>query len=218
MNPNENINVTLKGKLKKEFVRWCQFSTINGLSHIARSNSWFTRTLWILLFLLSFSLCLFTIIQSLIAYENHAVSVTFKRVQELPAIFPAVTICNINPFNEIRLQSSKVEKIYFFLNEESFNTRNTNAAFENFTNRVKRVIANDKSLSDRDRFELGFRLDDDMLVSCEYNGIFCSEKDFFRFWSNEYGNCYTFNAGTTKPLKTSTTGDKHGKNSCFYLF
>jgi hypothetical protein len=45
-----------------------------------------------------------------------------------------------------------------------------------------------------DLYYNGFYLSQ-MLISCEYQGVACSENDFFWFHDHNYGNCYRFNGG-----------------------
>jgi hypothetical protein len=59
---------------------------------------------------------------------------------------------------------------------------------------------------------LGFKLDV-ILISCFYSGVQCTEKDFYEWYSFDYGNCFTFNykhSSKIKPLRTSRTGRESG--------
>ena len=73
-------------------------------------------------------------------------------------------------------------------------------------NKLKRTLFND--LNQTELSNIGYNLDSEMLISCQYNGHSCSETngDFKRFWNNIYGNCYTFNGGNNSYL----TGDQNG--------
>jgi hypothetical protein len=58
---------------------------------------------------------------------------------------------------------------------------------------MKRTILN--NLNETQLQSKGFDLDQDLLISCQYNGNYsCSEANgcFKKFWNNVYGNCYTF--------------------------
>ena len=172
--------VTLGRKLINEFLQSCQYSTIDGLQHISRSNNWIMRSLWILFFFASFSCCLISMIKSLTAFYSYEVVMTISGNQELPAIFPAVTFCNLNPFNEIRSYNYIVDVMEKLKNAEPKKPTNE---FDSFLDRAKRVIANNGELNS----SIGYYLQNEMLVSCEYNSRKCNEKNFSRFWSNEYG-------------------------------
>ena len=177
--------------------------------------------IWILCFLTSFSYCLSIIIQSFISYYNFSVMLQMSQVQDLPAPFPAVTICNLNPFNEMYatdyiVNNTKEGKCFLEDNGEKFsnclNNNGTNEIFDKFLDRLKRTVANDKSLTWLEHFWYGYDLGNDMLVSCEYNQASCDATNFMNYWDNIYGNCYTFNSANSSSLslKSSITGNKYG--------
>ena len=67
----------------------------------------------------------------------------------MTSVFPAVTFCNINPFNELDASqyiNEKMEKVKFFENIETcLNMKNkTSGALDVFVDRIKRTVANDK--------------------------------------------------------------------------
>jgi hypothetical protein len=173
--------------------------------------------------LCSFSYCLFTIVLTFIEYFDYSVVLKISKVQDLPAIFPAVTICNLNPFNELYAAEKLNETLRnidngacFLLRDsynfsECLNGSNPNSAFTKFVDQLKRSIAN-QNLTEYEHFIFGFDLSIDMLISCEYNKVQCSANDFTKYWDNQYGNCYTFNKAndSTQPIKSSVTGEKHG--------
>ena len=180
--------------------------------------------IWTVFVLCSFSYCFYTIVLTFIAYFNYAVVLKISKVQDLPATFPAVTICNLNPFNEMYADTKLNEYLQnidngkcFLLNDTyafamCLNSSNPNSAYTIFIDQLKRSIANDKNLTDNDRYDIGYWLSSDMLISCEYNKAQCNWLNFTRYWDNQFGNCYTFNRGndSTEPLKSSVTGEKHG--------
>jgi hypothetical protein len=222
MSSIDNENQTLKQKLKKKFLEWCEQSTSHGIPSIARSTNWVMRIMWTLFFLGSLSYCSVLIIQSLVDFLKYETTISVTRVQELPATFPAVTICNINPFNEIFAEEYiqrklKDAKCFKETNREAiekcFNSTDTNDSIDTFVDQLKRILANDKNITEYDHYFYGYDLDEDMLISCKYNGIECFASDFTKYWSNQYGNCYTFNSGYNKSLplqKTSEAGDRYG--------
>ena len=217
----EDNDESLKKKLKNEFILWAFNSTAHGISHMAKSKNLFMTTLWTLFFIVSTYYCFHSIIQSFIEYKSYGVIMKITRVQELPATFPAITFCNINPFNErfaydYILEKTQKAECFEETDVQSFRTclnttNNKNAAMDVFVDRIKRIIANDKSLTEDDYYFIGYDIKHDMLVSCEYNGEDCLEENFKKYWSNEYGNCYTFNGNLTDEILTSSvTGCKHG--------
>jgi hypothetical protein len=62
-----------------------------------------------------------------------------------------------------------------FLLQDSYNfadcldSSDPNSAFTKFVDQLKRAIGNDKKLTDYDNYILGYDLNYDMLISCQYN-------------------------------------------------
>ena len=163
-------------------------------------------------------------------YYSFGVSITMSKVNELPATFPAITLCNVNPFNEahskvLQYIEEKMKLEDCLKNsspldfENCFNLKyafqdSFNNAFDKFLDKLKRIVASDTNITAEFRASLGYFLDRDMLVSCHYNGEVCSETNgsFYRYWNNNYGNCYSFNLGIQPAslLQTSSTGQHSG--------
>jgi hypothetical protein len=182
--------------------------------------------MWLLCFIGGLSYCGVTIVECIMAYFDYQVTVSITKINELPATFPAVTFCNVNPFN-IKYAIDFIEKnvpgadCFRLINGEQINkeefqkcfleSETADVAFTKFIKTLRRVVAT-KNISDSERMHYGYQLGRDMLVSCSFNGITCTEDDFIWSWSNIYGNCYTFNTGndTGQYLKTSVTRDSYG--------
>ena len=214
------MKYSLEDSYKQKVINCCKDTTSHGIPRAFKSNNWFKSILWMLCFFLSFGYMIYSIINLFIAYYTFSVTASITRIHELPVTFPAVTLCNINPYNE-QYSTQYIKEVMknaecFYLNdiiafEKCYNTTNTNQAFDSFIDQLKRITANDNRLTDAIRQYLGYDMRMDMLVSCDFNGIECSARDFHKFWSYEYGNCYTFNQyNITKPLKTSIAGNNYG--------
>ena len=203
----ETDKLSLKKALKLQFVSWCTDSTSHGIPHIAKSRNIFMKIIWTIFFLVSFTYCSYTIFQSFIVFLNYKVSLRISHAQDLPGIFPAVTICNLNALNE-RYASYKINQTITEINNQG-----PDNAFK-IHDQVRRHIANDKILTDYERYYYGYHLRYDMRLRCSFNKILCYENNFTQYWDNQYGNCYTFNKGndSVQPLKSSTTGESNGLN------
>ena len=148
---------------------------------------------------------------------------SITKINELPATFPAVTFCNVNPFNsqyaldfiKNHVQGAKCLDLINGgqLNVSEFDRcfssmNNPESEFLGFIKELINVMASEK-LNNSQRMYYGFQLGRDMLVSCSFNGKHCNEDNFLWSWSNIYGNCYTFNMNHPF-LGTSTTRDSYG--------
>lgn len=105
MAPGKKITARIKRTLPvrgpqaptlSELMRWyCLNTNTHGCRRIVVSRGRLRRFIWILLTLSAVGLILWQCAELLINYYSASVSVTVQ-FQKLP--FPAVTICNINPY------------------------------------------------------------------------------------------------------------------------
>ena len=208
---NDNDEMSSKEKLFD--------STIHGCGMYFRSETWILKMMWILFGLGSLVYLIYLVTSLLIEYHRFEVTVANDRYQELPARFPAVTICNINSYDEefsyaYILNKTTDAACFKFTNGDSFSnclkSNDTNSAIDKFLEKMQRLIANDKSLKAIDLTTYGYDLSTHMMISCNFNGIQCSASDFKQFWSHNYGNCYTFNHEVGNIRKTSAQGSEYG--------
>ena len=131
--------------------------------------------------------------------------------------FPAVTICNINPFDTSNSNmTSFIDKIMTLngLNETIVpgTGQYSIAIVREYMNLIKSsAIANLQGNSSFIR-SLGYELST-LLISCYFNGYACNSSDFFWYFSYDYGNCFIFNHdyGNGTSLKTvSQSGPSSG--------
>ncbi len=146
-----------------------------------------------------------------------------QSVRETKSDFPAVTVCNLNPFDIVTnkyaakyiintFQSNKISPLIVPTdNQTAINLVKIASTI------LKAYVLADNNLnaSNLSRESLGFTMST-MLISCYFNGIQCSASDFYLYETFDYGNCYTFNGlknsdGSSAPLKETTkTGPNTG--------
>ncbi|KAF6037706.1 SCNN1D [Bugula neritina] len=69
--------------------------------------------------------------------------------------------------------------------------------------------------TEEDLIEAGHDIGE-MLQECVFMGKTCGPEDFYHFYDNKYGNCYTFNSGMDKAVARITNpGTSFGMNSLF---
>ena len=103
-NKKNKNSKTLKQKFKNEIVEFLTEASVQGIPRIvknAENKNWLISALWGLLFIISFSYCLSTIVDSFQDYFKYEVKTSILKLQQYPNEFPAITICNVNPFNEV---------------------------------------------------------------------------------------------------------------------
>ena len=69
-------------------------STIHGLPNALRTNNLFLKTVWFMFFLVSASVGIYSVIDSLNDYLNYEVVTKIDQIDEFPIQFPAVTFFN----------------------------------------------------------------------------------------------------------------------------
>ena len=198
-------NTSLIKKIKPLFLEWILSSTSHGLPNVFRTNYLYLKVFWMICFLASTSCCLYLISASLIAYFSFSVTVSTSREIQTPIDFPAVSICNLNPFHSFINASLSSYSTNFGTNETSIS----------IIERYLEVLKNQAAANPIYHFngdlqsQLGFYLSE-MLVSCYYSKKICSSSDFQMFRSYDYGNCYTFNKNSSNIKTISNAGSGHG--------
>jgi hypothetical protein len=184
------------------------------------------KIVWLSFFILSLGGCGYFFIISLTNYFNYQAVVQISVIKQYPTYFPAVTICNLNPFNLKHTETQEYINKLLQLSNYSYmanismydsirlfaRTNNTNEILTDVSDLLKRLISTDPKPIPK-RQLLGFDLENDMLVSCSFNKANCNSTSFSSFLSYNYGNCYTFNSGVNLNediLKTSKVGHNYG--------
>lgn len=180
------------------FLSSCADSTVHGVSLTLKQTNWFIRIVWIVCFLTSAVACVYMIIQNFVTYLAFETVSKSEKVHLTATDFPAVTLCNINPFltnesigfvNEIILKNKLLDEenltvSYYYLTAQEY------SFFRFFVG----TNALDPTRNDSFRKSLGPDISD-MLLSCSFNMIECSADDFTWYFDSLYGNCFTFNSG-----------------------
>jgi hypothetical protein len=217
---NSHKSFNLKKKVKKLLVDWLNRTSSHGLPNAVRAKTQFTRIVWLTFFFICLVLCCIAINQAFVDYYKYDTIITTKLIRESPTDYPAVTFCNLNPFNEQRAMSF-MEKSLKGPGMVKCTDKNANLSEQRLcltasmmTNSyqmrvLKRRLLN-ANLTNEERINYGFTIDD-MLIDCEFNNKPCFKKDFQCYWNNDYGNCCTFNGGKgVQILRTNKAGSEYG--------
>ena len=194
-------------KIRKVFKEWSVYTSFHGIPRVISGKYIFINILWLAFFLASFGYCTYRLIDVILVYNNYEIQTNIYVSTESEIEFPAVTICNMSPYkifdDKIREFLASIRSSY---NSSMFGLSIKEDSYIN----LKEIISQLK-LENKINFDLGHDLEQDMLFSCYFNDKKCMASDFTRFWSNDYGNCYTFNDGKLFPvLHTKTSGLGYG--------
>jgi len=109
-------------------------------------------------------------------------------VNEVPAAFPVVTICNQGYI--LKKKASSV----------ILNKQNDFDKFRNFY-----LNDNNNSITPEQKESLSFTMHE-MLIACTFAEKKCSASDFKWFSDYKFGNCYMFKSGFTQKFNTYKFG------------
>ncbi len=128
--------------------------------------------------------------------------------------YPAITICNLAPFNTL---SPTV--LQYYQNILTANNINTNIVPTNSNPGIEQIriirdflkvqIISNTSATQSFLQSIGYTYDD-LVISCYFNQLPCYSSDFTWFFDYNYGNCYTFNANSSNVKTTSKAGPAYG--------
>ena len=176
---NDKKDLKKKENLKETFLSWSERSDVNCYGKIFEYENIFVKSIWAFILLGALGATSWFVSWSILAYLDYGVVSQIGVVHEQPTEFPAVTICDNNPFTTQQGHEFVLSK----LNESK--------------NKIKKAVdlasmqAADPLYGDQNRKKLGLSLDQ---VKCIYNGNDC-KNDLRRIWLYQYGNCYQFNVG-----------------------
>jgi len=190
---NESEKNKSKGWLIWSLVRESAMgSSAHGIPNIFRLENKFLKSMWTICFSGALIYCIYTIasiIKTFLLFEV----LTNQQVSNVsPVDFPAITVCNLNPFDRRHAQ-----------NYINMVLTNNNISYVNditkidinpklISNLIKASIKSDQFLNVTQIQYLGFDLNY-MILTCYYNNIPCNSSDFVWIYDYDYTSCFTFN-------------------------
>ena len=205
--------------MKKEFVEWSLLTKFDCYSKIFENEIFWVKIVWLLLFLLFTGFTAWLVIFNIINYFHYEVTSIIEVKNERPSNFPAITICNNNPFTSLNAQSlmdnfsnlsyGKIIDNMTFLEAYTYNSN---------ISEYTKMYVNSPFYNDINRSSLAAF--STMPYRCFFNGDDCSGLliyNYFRsYFSYDFGNCWQFNTGynyTNSPISLlyqSAEGSEYG--------
>ena len=87
---------------------FCANTTAHGLARVAVAKSWPARLFWIVIITFASTICVVQIGRSVQAYFEYRTKTDIFLVNKEQYRFPAVTICNINPFKRSKIETTPI--------------------------------------------------------------------------------------------------------------
>ena len=127
--------------------------------------------------------------------------------------FPAVTICNQNPFTtNFSYQYLQNVTSALKLDKEMSIPSQSNNKIESIKQMLL-LIANGFNLTQADKQKLANPLEQ-FIITCTFNMVTCNYSEFTWYFDPRYGNCYRFNSKlrgvVSVPKKSSVSGQLNG--------
>ena len=204
---------------KKKFVEWSTLTKFDCYSKIFMSESLSARIVWLIFFAAFTSLTIWLVSFNIINFFKYEVTSKIEIKTERPTTFPAITICDNDPFTATYSQDlfQNVSTKHFGHDIENMTLLDTFAKYRSITELTKMHVSDPSYESKRKNLGKKF---DSLVFSCSFNNKVCSKTfltSFTRtYFSYDYGNCFQFNSGLNdlntliEPNKIDTEGNKHG--------
>ena len=214
---HEHKNTSSREILKENLSCELYSFILNGIY----SSNFILKIIFSLFVLTGLCLGSYTTVNLILSYLDFNVITTVRTINETPAVFPKVTICNKNFLTTKYAHEflSKLIGIQTWLQLENSKRPAAILRWIGIQSKVSGLIQN-FSIEEKKKFSHDLS---DILFYCSFNYGLCTEKDFIWEWDDHYGNCYSFNSGfnlmgqrvTLK--KTNFAGSTFGLSVEFYV-
>lgn len=148
--------------------------------------------MWAFFLLIAIAICFYSIVQAILNYLSFPVNTSIREKNEYSALFPTVTVCNLNFFTTDYAYSnfeSFASSSGYNLTEDDLTDDHIDFLLNIFKENLFRSELNLKEL-----FKYGY-LFEDILISCTFGLNDCNSSYIENFYSTTYGNCFRFNSG-----------------------
>ncbi|XP_046551586.1 amiloride-sensitive sodium channel subunit beta-like [Haliotis rubra] len=204
--------------LRSILQRFADRTSMQGVSFLSTSRSWYARVIWSCLLLTSLAMLFYHLTYLIHIYyswpKHTSMSIGFS-----PLPFPTITICNTNPVRLSQMKNVSKELKRFFEktnpnrlaqelqreNRKQFGTVELRCRTCKLGSKGGEMGLNESSTSANIQIEfqnlfmketrqrriaIGHQLDD-MMMDCSFACQTCSQRHFIRKTSSTFGNCYT---------------------------
>lgn len=214
---------------------FCGWTTAHGLPHVGASQSWVLFIFWSVLCLGCISMAVWQIVLIFIKFFSFPVGVAVDLKFE-DMTFPAVTVCNLNPYNYSLIAADSGTGPYnkmknLFENyrlaisgadnpSDSYGLNALRTSAVDVQSRAREqliMLAAELSEDDPTAFEKLLFTRDEIIRNCAYNTAPCNSnttrEDFKDIVDPVYGRCFTFNpdlADMEPKYKSTRAGQLYG--------
>ena len=178
--------------IKRIFKKWASYSKVHGILNILIAENTALRIIWIISFIICSSLLAAQITSVIVDFLHFEVISSYLYKNEVPTIFPAVDICNLNPYdgNQLKNYASQVLKNSSDSTKSLYYIEDTEIMTASFKSFLEKMVENQTYLF----YVMGYYFYQ-MLFSCQYNNAPCYITDFHFYHNYDFGSCFSYNLG-----------------------
>jgi hypothetical protein len=198
---DDNIVITNETNTKKETLgsilfNWISDTSSHGIPKIINKELYMIKFMWSVFVIISWAACFYFIINTFVQFFKWDVNVSATREEERPAQFPAIDICNLNPYDGNKVTLEPVNEEYVLVDGLSLldSAKNFKIKADAYIKKKSNEFEDNASKGLLNITWIGYQLKD-MLVSCRFQEQPCTVDDFTQYHNYYYGNCYRFNGG-----------------------
>jgi len=185
-----------KISLKKKILSIFKASTCPAIVNLTRTNlNVIFRLFWLFMLLISVTICVWIIFLKIKIFLTYPVTTQITYKVENNAPFPAVKICNRQPF----VTEYSIKYLASYLKESLNDDIPKNLTTLQFINKhisdvdLKLLsLANTFKLNNTEKQKIGLTKKE-LVIKCKFNFKECIDSDFTWVYDLSFGNCFTFN-------------------------
>ncbi|KAE9549931.1 hypothetical protein FO519_006849 [Halicephalobus sp. NKZ332] len=174
-------------------IDYSAWTSIHGIPHIGMANALWLRLLWVVIVAFCSAMFIYQLVGIIMKYLSYPVNVD-TQLQFGEKTFPAVTVCNLNPWNQDLPTTEEFQDLI-----DSYETGMpadfgfTGDTYDKVQRAKKWAQFLFSDLVTLDATSQASYNYTDLFISCSYNTKNCNETDFSSFYDQNYGSCHTFN-------------------------
>ena len=177
---------------------WSLLTKFDCYSKIFEYKNMYARVTWLFFFLALAGITAWLVSKNITDYYSHDVNSKIELINERPAPFPAITICDNDPFSsdsaQNLLQSIGVSALGSDINTSTFKEAYT---YSKTLTKLAKMYVSSPNFTNEDRQSLASNLLD-LIAECYFDNQDCEENfTAFSNWyfSYDFGNCVQINTG-----------------------
>ena len=185
-----SIKTTATRNMKPQSLKdFSSDTSLHGLKNVMDPDKKsFHRVVWLILFTISFSLCMGLLTVTVYNYFNYESVTSYTKRLTSSFNFPSVTICNRESFKTDFYQDELVKE-YMSIQIQPSSPYHTNNTFRQWFNQRLQNVSTAEVMA-----KYGFTLQETVIMCTINRKYIWGCEDYFETISTDVGHCFTFNS------------------------